>query len=415
MNKNIGCGAGAPQGGKGLETMKRAVCFSPIIKRLCALLALGGLTCLLCACGAGAEDPGAGVVLGSTDLLYEDGRVSGELCEGVTVDADIPNLSAVTSYDIVSAHMTLPDEDVLRSMRDYVFAACSEDEIQQVYTEEDQRTNYYVDGDTEYYRDYIVSICRAPGQQNVSLWKFYDYPHEPFVYDPTLMYDFAFSPFETQRDFDFMKREDAVRAVCAQLAEWEIETIGEPIVFCMDGDGMYEYLTQMYEWNQDPTPVKQEDKADLEGYFMVFDTGYHNIPYTCFERGSVIEETYTYGAQLWVFFTAKGIIRLDYGWADYEIDGTLEEHDAPVTLDQALSQVRTRYEDLVVTSAVEIENIFFQYVPQNPDSETGSVTLVPAWVFQPQFSATAEKAERKEVGSYEDVIMIHAITGKFIT
>ena len=116
--------------------MKQTVFFSPLVRRLCALLALGGLVCLLCACGAGAEDPGAGVVLGSTDLLYEDGHVSGELCEGVTVDADIPDLSAVTSYDIVSAHMTLPDEDVLRSMRDYVFAGYSEDEIAEEHPEE---------------------------------------------------------------------------------------------------------------------------------------------------------------------------------------------------------------------------------------------------------------------------------------
>ena len=40
--------------------MKQTVFFSPLVRRLCALLALGGLTCLLCACGAGADAPGDG-------------------------------------------------------------------------------------------------------------------------------------------------------------------------------------------------------------------------------------------------------------------------------------------------------------------------------------------------------------------
>ena len=56
--------------------------------------------------------------------------------------------------------------------------------------------------------------------------------------------------------------------------------------------------------------------------------------------------------------------------------------------------------------------IFFQYVPQNPDSETGSVTLVPAWVFQPKTSMTVD-GEVSEF--YQKIVVVHAITGEVIS
>ena len=421
MNKNIGCGAGAPQGGKGLETMKRAVCFSPIVRRLCALLALGGLTCLLCACSMGAEDPGAEVALGSTDLLYEDGHVSGELCEGVVVDADIPDLSAVTSYDIVSAHLILPDEDVIQSMRDYVFAGRSEDEIQYEYeTAEDGKSKryqlYYIGEATEEtYYDRVLSVHSYPDSKHMHFSNYEAYPYERIGYsnDIPVSEDSLFGPFAEQRDLSFLPREEAVDAVRAQLAEWEIETIGEPLVFCMDGEGMYQLLTELYdEKNRPPVPLDETRKEELEYYYMVFDVGYQNIPYTRFDFQSKSSALPGYGARVYVMYCAQGIVDLEYSWANYAIDGTLEEHDAAITLDQALSQVRTRYEDLVVTSAVEIENIFFQYVPAPWDETSGSCTFVPAWVFQPKTSMTVD-GEVSEF--YQKIVVVHAITGEVIS
>ena len=255
------------------------------------------------------------------------------------------------------------------------------------------------------------------GYNSVCFDNFEQYPFYRVQYDRTIpiLEGSEIERFtgDEQEDLGFMKKEEAVSKVEKQLREWKINPIGEPLLFHLDGNRMYEFLLQ---WNEEhPShayPLKEEAVEALDCYYMIFDTGYNGIPYTCFEFAEYETDSYANRAQLELYFTKDGIVGFNYSYADYEIDGTLEEHDAPITLDQALSQVRTRYEDLVVTSAVEIENIFFQYVPQNPDSETGSVTLVPAWVFQPKTSMTVD-GEVSEF--YQDIVVVHAITGEVIS
>ena len=150
----------------------------------------------------------------------------------------------------------------------------------------------------------------------------------------------------------------------------------------------------------------------LRPCYIVFDVLYQNFPYTLFYFQSKSSVLPGYGTRVYVMYCAQGIVDLEYSWANYAIDGTLEEHDAAITLDQALSQVRTRYEDWVVTSAVEIENIFFQYVPAPGDETSGSCTFVPAWVFQPKTSMTVD-GEVSEF--YQKIVVVHAITGEVIS
>ena len=76
-----------------------------------------------------------------------------------------------------------------------------------------------------------------------------------------------------------------------------------------------------------------------------------------------------------------------------------------------MSQVKAHYEQLVGTSAVTIKNVFFQYVPTNARAETGSCTLVPAWIIQPQTTTTSDG---KEIDLYLDTITVNAITGEVI-
>lgn len=364
---------------------------------------------ILCSCGSSDTNT---TELGSTDLTYTDTHVSGTLCDGVTVDADIPDLSNVVSYDIVSAHMQQLDDASIKSIKQYVFRGYTADEIKKEVISEEQHTNYFTDSTVAAnYVDITLSLFAQPGQQGIIFTRFKDYPHEKPQFDvmiPVTQLDALGSSTE-QIDLTFMSRKDAVQTVTNQLHDWNIYPVGSPTVFCCTGDTMYQLLSKWNASGLDHVPVSLEKKDELEHYYMVFETGYHNIPYSHFEYGSELDGTFLYSSKLYVSLSEKGIFDLDYLGANYAIDRTEEQHDSCIPLDQAMSQVKAQYEQLVGTSAVTIKNIFFQYVPMNARAETGSCTLVPAWIIQPQTTTTSDG---KEIDLYLDTITVNAITGE---
>lgn len=384
------------------------------IGRWLKILVLSGITAsFLCACNSNekAIDKLASTDLTYTDLTYTDDHVSGTLCDGVTVDADIPDLSAVTTYDIVSAYMKLPDDETIQSMKNYLFAGYTENEIKQEQAEEYQLTNFYIEGSpTQPARDF--AIYNTPGARGIFFYNFEAYPYTRMQYsyalpidDPqSAMYPFAQSQ---ETDLPFMNREDAVAAVEEQLTKWEITTIGDPLSFTVDGATVYELLMNWKEQGFGDDPVEGVQPEELDCYHMIFDVGYNNIPYTYFDFGSEARGDFTHGAILQVHFTKKGIVQLDYTFADYAIDEVLEKHDKIISLDQAMGQVQKYYGGLLNFSGIHIPRIYFQYIPTNPDKETGVCILVPAWIIQPAtYSAESE--------IYLDRIAIQAITGEII-
>lgn len=371
------------------------------LRRLTSLFLAAAVSVSLCGCGqtdAKTNDSSSVPVdLGSTNLTYTENHVRGELTEGVTVDADIPDLSAITSYDIVSAHLQLPDDAVLQSMKDYVFEGYSKDKIEQTNDEEYGLRRFYIEES-----DCGIGFCYRTMFQYVCFNDLNKYPNILPHYARTIPLEQHTDMFDfTQTELGFMSRKDAVATVEEQLAEWKIETIGEPMVLCVDGDFWYAQLDD---------PVEPESLDEMDAYYMLFDVGYHNIPYTYFGFGSSAQGTETYGARLEIFFTSKGIVDFDYSFADYSIDGALETHDTVITLDQAMSILKKQYEEQIAVLGIHIPVIYFQYVPTNADGN--SCTLVPAWIMQPaaNISTDGEVSE-----SYLDIIAINAITGEVIT
>lgn len=391
---------------------ERGISVKHSVLRAASLLLFSSFSVIvLCSCGSSGMNT---TELGSTDLTYTDTHVSGTLCDGVTVDADIPDLSSVSSYDIVSAHMQQLDDASIKSIKQYVFRGYTADEIKKEVISEEQHTNYFTDSTvTANHVDITLSLFAQPGQQGIIFTRFKDYPHEKPQFDvmiPVTQLDALGSSTE-QVDLTFMSRKDAVQTVTNQLHDWNIYPVGSPTVFCCTGDTMYQLLSKWNASGLDYVPVSLEKKDELEHYYMVFETGYHNIPYSHFEYGSELDGTSLYSSKLYVCLSEKGIFDLDYRGANYTIDRTEEQHDSCIPLDQAMSQVKAHYEQLVGTSAVTIKNVFFQYVPTNARAETSSCTLVPAWIIQPQTTTTLDG---EEVDLYLDTITVNAITGEVI-
>lgn len=345
---------------------------------------------ILCSCGSSDTNT---TELGSTDLTYTDTHVSGTLCDGVTVDADIPDLSNVSSYDIVSARLQLPNQKVLQSMNDYVFRNVPASEIK--CQELDKELAEYTALDK-----ISFGICKSPDKPYIVFTNQKQYPNILPHITHEIPLEQQSKKFSLKKEnLTFMSQTEAVQTVEKQLAAWDIHPIGTPQVFCIDGTTWYSQL-------DDPVPTKSPQ--DLDCYYMIFQTGYHNIPYTWFEYH--ISSIDTPASILEVFFSKDGIISFDYSYANYIVESTLQSSSSAITLDQALSQIKTYYNELIPTSDTFIHNIYFQYVPTNLTQEN-MYTLVPAWIIQPSINDTSSE---EVIETYLDVIAVNAITGDII-
>ena len=298
----------------------------------------------------------------NAQLQYEECHVGGTLCEGVTVDADLPDMSRITEYDVILARMTEPKERDIQSVKEYLFRKDAPEKIMEKRTEDGCMLHYYVPVDgTEEERRMVVYL--TPGERGLS---FSDTQACPW---PAIYYDYTIRPGETKNltdemdllahsgkeDLPFMKRSKAVDTVKKYLKEWGFDTVGEPLVFSVQGSDLCQLLEYWNEIDFYDTPIAGTPKEKLDCYYMVFDTGYHQIPYTYFE--------------------------------------------------QAFAAVKEYYENMVAVSDLEIEKIYFQYVPSDVDRKTEMYTFRPTWIFQTAGEIQGEKL-------YLERVSVDGITGE---
>lgn len=265
-------------------------------------------------------------------LQYEERHVRGTLCEGVTVDADLPDTSRITEYDVILARMTEPKERDIQSVKEYLFRKDAPEKIVEKRTVDGDMLHYYVPVDgTEEERRMVVYL--TPGERGLS---FSDTQACPW---PAI----------------YLKRSKAVDTVKKYLKEWGFDTVGEPLVFSVQGSDLCQLLEYWNEIDFYDTPIAGTPKEKLDCYYMVFDTGYHQIPYTYFE--------------------------------------------------QAFAAVKEYYENMVAVSDLEIEKIYFQYVPSDVDRKTETYTFRLTWIFQTTGEIQGEKL-------YLERVSVDGITGE---
>lgn len=356
---------------------------------------------LLSSCGSReaaeqAEDP-------STDLIYSATHVEGTLCEGVTVDVDIPDLSNCTRYDMVSAHLQLPDDEVIQSMKEYIFAGYAPEEIREEHLE-GQHINYFTD---DMYEGPWLTTIADPTFARISFYnsKAWQDGDGYISFSRTMEMGSEWEEAFGKDQLAFMDRDDAVKEVEALLSEWGIEPIGDPEVYCLDFEGLCAIQHGRH------STFKPELGHALDCYLMRFDVGYQNIPYTFYEFDSKGIENETYGAELDVYFTDQGIMNFNYDFANYLVGDVVEPHDSIIPLDQAMGKLKEQYENIIITSEIYVAGVYFQYIPTldgtsiGQKEETGETILVPAWVIQPATMLSDGEW-------YLDPVIVNAITGQ---
>lgn len=132
------------------------------------LFLLGTAIFLLGGC-ASRETPQSVQESKNARMQYEERRVSGTLCEGVTVDADLPDMSRITEYDVILARMTEPKERDIQSVKEYLFRKDAPEKIMEKRAEDGCMLHYYVPVDgTEEERRMIVYL--TPGERGLSFF-----------------------------------------------------------------------------------------------------------------------------------------------------------------------------------------------------------------------------------------------------
>lgn len=371
----------------------------------------GVLLCTVCAALLSACAPKDKALISSAeeanDLTYTDSHVAGTLCEGVLVDAELPDLSEVSSYPVISGRMKETDEKVIRQVMDYFFRNHKPEEIREQKSLESEMVNYYIPGSGENWKK-SFAIYQAADETGFYFSDDEAYPY-PYITDDRALFPTPgteIAPFVDSGivDLPFMTREEAVKTVQKQLKQWGIPMIGKPLVYTLDGGNLYELLDN---WNQNgylQTDLSGVSRKMLDCYYMIFDTGYQGIPYTFFQRA--VDGRYYDGARLELHFTEQGIIQMEYHWAEYEVE-ELEQQKSCLSIEEAFACLKRHFEQTVLTSEIDIPKIYFQYVPVSAEEAEGSYVFVPAWVFQPA-------GEVAGTYNYLDPVLINAITGEEI-
>ena len=205
----------------------------------------GVLLCTVCAALLSACAPRGKSLTSSaeeaTDLTYTDSHVTGTLCEGVLVDAELPDLSEVSSYPVISGRMKETDEKVIRQVMDYFFRNHKPEEIHEQKSPESEMVNYYIPGSGENWKK-SFAIYQAADETGFYFSDDEAYPY-PYITDDRALFPTPgteIAPFVDSGivDLPFMTRQEAVESVQKQLKQWGIPMIGEPLVYTLDGGNL---------------------------------------------------------------------------------------------------------------------------------------------------------------------------------
>lgn len=339
------------------------------------------------------------------DVAVASGNAQGNLIQGVTVNAYTPNLDKVDAYAIVSAHVVFPDDLILQSMKDFIFSSVAEADVFPEATGDPDRvlwsTSEGAYGPWMGYYDYpeYKSITLVDGDALMS-------GGEYVRYEPSIPLESQTLSVFTSEELEFMDKQQAIAQVKDQLAAWNIQTIGDPKVFCLD---TYTLINQL-----DLEDTKRETDQSLDCYLMVFEVGYNGIPYSDLEYVSAVTGDLAYSTRLSVLFTQKGIIHFECQQIDYEIDKVISSSSEIISLQEAFEILTQQFAEIVITTPIEISEIALQYIPTTDgehfgiDPENGESILIPAWVFKPSIDSYDGK-------EYLDPIVLNAITGQNIT
>lgn len=187
-----------------------------------------------------------------------------------------------------------------------------------------------------------------------------------------------------------------------QLVSDAIQTLGisasdAPEVIALD------YDTMMSEWEDFQlrdgswaTPWSENEEA----YAIVYPVQYNGVNITDFGYWNSGKEVFALGSRILGVVSEQGLIHLYCTGLYNQIEET-ESNVSCISLEAALTQIKKKYEDILLTDPIIITNISLEYVPLATDSDSTVFEFVPAWVFDTKQVFNNEAENGKEASQYE--------------
>jgi len=116
-------------------------------------------------------------------------------------------------------------------------------------------------------------------------------------------------------------------------------------------------------------------------------------------------QTQTQGPMILVYYGEQGIVNAQISNV-YEASGEITGKTSPLSLDQALNILNSKFEDVIMNNPITVTDIEFSYVPILKAANQENYLLTPAWLFQlSQYSKDIK-------GNVQTRFIINALTGR---
>lgn len=215
-------------------------------------------------------------------------------------------------------------------------------------------------------------------------------------------------------DLSFMPRQQAIAEVKKQLTSLGIPVYDVVDTYALDYQTLQKEEKILKESGELVNPktgkLTMKDgwsKAD-DFYFMVFRTGYNNIPVYPLNHGSYQANTIVYSGNISVCYSHRGweFLSLIYEYQKTAVD----QKGLPIiSLDKALAAVKLKYENVILTNPTTITSIELDYVPSLINRSRDEYRLVPAWCFK--LKTILKDSKGKPLPPFDKMMLIDATNG----
>ncbi|WP_400243115.1 hypothetical protein AB3U99_18710 [Niallia sp. JL1B1071] len=211
---------------------------------------------------------------------------------------------------------------------------------------------------------------------------------------------------------EHISKEDAINQVKQTAEKLGIKQLGNPQVIAFD------LKTLEQEWEdyetKDGSHPRHWEKDD-EAYAVIFPISYENINitnkgYFSLNSSSGIP---VIGSRILGIVNKGGLIYMTANGI-YDIGETVKEKIKPISIENALTKLKDKYENTLLTDLVTISKISLEYVPVIAENKGIEYELVPCWVFTANQEITVTDSKGTSQSSSEFSIIFNAETGEEI-
>lgn len=303
-------------------------------------------------------------------------HIQGQLDTNLSVDADV---IAPTGINKVSILRVTPVTLVNKTLETLLLANSS---VSQKQDNGDNGTVYKTADGKELY------VGR--GQVNFQASKFRTYISQ-ILFKDSIPGDafFNFNRFSKNLDLDlpFMPHQQAVDKVKKGLLSLGISVYDKVETYSLDYQTLQTQEKALKDNGKLTSPkdgstiLKDGWSKEDDCYFMIFRSGFDNLPVYPIDHGTVEANTIVPSSYIYVCYSQKGFEYLTMA-NQYQKMSTDQEGLKLISAEEALAVVKRKYGNVILTDPTTITGIELNYVRKLINQSRDEFQMAPAWCFE---------------------------------